>query len=76
MTSGMHALSLYLDTSVIGGYFDAEFMADTRALWRLKEAGQFQFVCRKGDGRRAYAGAGADEGHLRGRLSVAIEQRG
>jgi len=44
MNSGMHALSLYLDTSVIGGYFDAEFMADTRALWRLKEAGQFNFV--------------------------------
>jgi len=40
----MHALSLYLDTSVIGGYFDAEFMADTRALWRLKEEGRFAFV--------------------------------
>ncbi len=40
----MHALSLYLDTSVIGGYFDAEFMADTRALWRLMEAGRFRFV--------------------------------
>ncbi|MDI1251513.1 MAG: hypothetical protein PSV13_21815 [Lacunisphaera sp.] len=40
----MHALALYLDTSVIGGYYDAEFMADTRALWRLKEAGVFQFV--------------------------------
>ena len=40
----MHALSLYLDTSVIGGYFDVEFMADTRALWRLREAGRFRFV--------------------------------
>jgi len=40
----MHALALYLDTSVIGGYFDAEFMADTRALWRHKEAGRFRFV--------------------------------
>ena len=39
----MHALSLYLDTSVIGGYFDAEFMADTRVLWRLREAGRFNF---------------------------------
>jgi predicted nucleic acid-binding protein len=38
------ALSLYLDTSVIGGYYDARFMADTRAMWRLKEAGQFRFV--------------------------------
>jgi predicted nucleic acid-binding protein len=40
----MRALSLYLDTSVIGGYYDAEFMADTRTLWRLKEAGHFQFI--------------------------------
>ncbi len=44
MNSGMHALSLYLDTSVIGGYYDAEFMADTRALWQLKEAGRFRFI--------------------------------
>jgi hypothetical protein len=44
MNAAMHALSLYLDTSVIGGYFDAEFMADTRALWRLREAGRFRFV--------------------------------
>ncbi len=40
----MHALSLYLDTSVIGGYFDVDFMADTRALWRQMEAGRFRFV--------------------------------
>ncbi|MBI2813235.1 MAG: PIN domain protein [Opitutae bacterium] len=33
-----------MDTSVIGGYFDAEFLADTRALWRLKEAGRFRFI--------------------------------
>ena len=38
-----HALSLYLDTSVLGGYFDAEFLADTRALWRLRETGRFHF---------------------------------
>jgi predicted nucleic acid-binding protein len=44
MTPAMHALPLYLDTSVIGGYFDAEFMADTRALWRLREAGRFRFI--------------------------------
>ena len=43
MTPAMHALSLYLDTSVIGGYYDAEFMADTRALWRLRDAGRFVF---------------------------------
>lgn len=40
----MHAPAPYLDTSVIGGYFDPEFMADTRALWRLMEAGRFRFV--------------------------------
>ena len=39
----MHTPALYLDTSVIGGYFDPEFMADTRALWRLMEAGRFRF---------------------------------
>jgi predicted nucleic acid-binding protein len=44
MNEAMHALALYLDTSVIGGYFDPEFMADTRALWRLKEAGSFRFI--------------------------------
>ena len=44
MNASMHALALYLDTSVIGGYFDAEFQADTRALWRLKGAGRFRFV--------------------------------
>lgn len=40
----MHSPALYLDTSVIGGYFDVEFMADTRALWRLRDAGKFRFV--------------------------------
>jgi predicted nucleic acid-binding protein len=40
----VHARSLYLDTSVIGGYFDPEFMADTRALWRQREAGRFRFI--------------------------------
>ena len=40
----MHALSLYLDTSVIGGYYDIEFMADTRALWGLQEAGHYRFM--------------------------------
>ena len=44
MNPAMHALSLYLDTSVIGGYYDAAFQADTRALWKLKEAGRFRFV--------------------------------
>lgn len=57
----MHAPSLYLDTSVIGGYFDAAFMADTRALWRLKEAGRFILLLfggsRTGDRGRSTPGA-------------------
>jgi hypothetical protein len=44
MNITMRALSLYLDTSVIGGYYDAEFLVATRALWRLKEAGHFRFI--------------------------------
>jgi len=43
MKAGMHAPSLYLDTSVIGGYYDPEFMADTRRLWELQAAGRFRF---------------------------------
>lgn len=35
---------LYLDTSVIGGYFDAEFEQDTRELWRQRELGLWTFV--------------------------------
>jgi predicted nucleic acid-binding protein len=44
MNPAVRALSLYLDTSVIGGYFDPEFRADTRALWRLRDVGRFRFV--------------------------------
>lgn len=43
MDTVRYAPSLYLDTSVIGGYYDAEFMADTRALWRLRAEGRFRF---------------------------------
>ena len=32
---------LYIDTSVIGGYFDAEFAEATRRLWHLARAGVF-----------------------------------
>lgn len=39
----MHPIPLYLDTSVIGGYFDKEFMADTRTLWALKDEDYFSF---------------------------------
>ncbi|MSU24793.1 MAG: hypothetical protein EXS32_13340 [Opitutus sp.] len=39
----MPAQTLYLDTSVIGGFYDVEFMSDTRALWRLMERGAYRF---------------------------------
>jgi hypothetical protein len=34
MNPDVHALPLYLDRSVIGGYFDVEFLADTRPVSR------------------------------------------
>ena len=37
------AQTLYLDTSVIGGFHDTEFLRDTRALWRLMERGAYRF---------------------------------
>ncbi len=39
----MKPLSLYIDTSVIGGYFDPEFTVATRELWRQMEAGKYPF---------------------------------
>jgi hypothetical protein len=40
-----HIPTLYLDASVIGGYFDEEWQcAPTRKLWRLMEAGHYRFV--------------------------------
>jgi predicted nucleic acid-binding protein len=35
---------LYLDTSVIGGYFDDEWKEATQELWRQMEAGEFRFL--------------------------------
>ena len=40
----MKVLTLYLDTSVIGGYHDTEWMIETRQLWQQAEAGQWRFV--------------------------------
>ena len=40
----MHIPTLYLDTSVIGGYFDDEWCAPTRDLWQLMEMGCVRFV--------------------------------
>jgi len=41
----MRTPSLYLDTSVVGGYFDDEWQQPTRELWRQMEAGLWRFVC-------------------------------
>jgi predicted nucleic acid-binding protein len=38
------ALTLYLDNSVVGGYFDAEFEKATKRLWSMEESGHFRFV--------------------------------
>jgi predicted nucleic acid-binding protein len=35
---------LYIDTSVIGGYHDPEWMADTRLLWQQAQAGQWHLL--------------------------------
>lgn len=40
----MRTLTLYLDSSVIGGYFDVEFEEATRQLWQEREAGLYRFV--------------------------------
>ncbi len=37
-------LQLYLDTSVIGGYYDVEFEEDTRILFEKIKLGQFRVV--------------------------------
>lgn len=37
-------LTLYLDNSVLGGYFDTEFEEPTRRLWQMAEAGECRFV--------------------------------
>lgn len=40
----MNTKVLYLDTSVLGGYFDEEWQQPTRVLWHQMEAGQWLFV--------------------------------
>ncbi len=40
----MAVLTVYLDNSVLGGYFDAEFKGPTRRLWEMAEAGRCRFV--------------------------------
>ena len=36
---------LYLDTSVLGGYFDEEWQEATQELFRQMEMGLWKFVC-------------------------------
>ncbi len=36
--------TLYLDTSVVGGYHDTEWMADTRLLWTQRASGRWVFL--------------------------------
>jgi predicted nucleic acid-binding protein len=40
----MGILTVYLDNSVLGGYFDSEFEEPTRRLWRMAEAGKCRFI--------------------------------
>ena len=44
MIPNVHTPVLYLDTSVIGGYFDDEWQEATRELWRQMEAGKWRFL--------------------------------
>lgn len=41
----MRIPTLYLDTSVLGGYFDDERKQPTQELWRQMESGLWRFVC-------------------------------
>jgi predicted nucleic acid-binding protein len=40
----MGVLTVYLDNSIFGGYFDPEFETPTRRLWRMAEVGDCSFV--------------------------------
>lgn len=40
----MIPLPLYIDSSVIGGYYDDEFQEATRTLWKQVEQGRFRFI--------------------------------
>jgi hypothetical protein len=40
----MNPRRLYLDTSVIGGYFDPEFSVPTRLLWKQEKLGRWCFM--------------------------------
>ena len=40
----MPSSEIYIDTSVIGGYYDDEFKEETRRLWQLSKEGIYQMV--------------------------------
>lgn len=40
----MAVLTVYLDNSILGGYFDPEFEEPTRRLWCMAETGECRFV--------------------------------
>ena len=40
----MKITTLYLDSSVLGGYYDEEFLEATRTLWSQMKQGRFHFV--------------------------------
>ncbi len=47
----MKTSRIYLDTSVIGDYFDEEWMADTRELWKQAKAGKCRMQFLRGENR-------------------------
>ena len=40
----MPILTVYLDNSVLGGYFDPEFQGPTRRLWQMVQAEECRFI--------------------------------
>jgi predicted nucleic acid-binding protein len=40
----MRPPTLYLDTSILGGYFDDKWKKPTQELWRQMESGRWRFV--------------------------------
>jgi predicted nucleic acid-binding protein len=40
----MAVLTVYLDNSILGGYYDSEFKEPTRRLWQMAEDGECRFV--------------------------------
>jgi predicted nucleic acid-binding protein len=40
----MAVLTVYLDNSILGGYFDSEFQEPTQRLWRMADAGECRFI--------------------------------